>query len=160
MFIAIGSIAWLFDIKKRSNSAVPESKGAQVYSNEKASISSEELNAGNKEPTMEDKILSKFTYPGSEPASKPPSQKPKVAYKPMEWGDVTQKPEDPTLDYSILLIAKPIPFEFDLTPRNATRVKKARDMFREGVENGDFPEAKGYWGPDQGRTKPVGWSKV
>jgi hypothetical protein len=171
MLIGIGSIAWLFDIKKcAEESAIPAStdstENGQGYGmNEKASISNEELNAGisNKEATMEEKILAKYTYPGSEPASNASSKKSKFAAyanPPMEWGDITQKPEDPTLDFSILLIAKPIPFKFDLKPRNAMRVNKVRDMFREGVENGDFPESREYWGANQGRDKPLGWSKV
>ncbi|KAJ6269700.1 cytochrome P450 [Bipolaris maydis] len=165
MLIGIGSVAWLFDIKKCSEdsairASTGETKKEQVYGlNEKASISNEELNAGinNKEATMEEKILAKFTYPGSEPANNAAPRKSKSinpTYKPMEWGDITKKPEDPTLDYSILLIAKPIPFKFDLKPRNAERVKKARDMYREGVDNGDFPDSKQYWGADQGRGQP------
>jgi hypothetical protein len=131
----------------------------------KASISNEELNAGmdTKEPTMEEKLLAKFTYPGSEPANNAPLAKSKSAepaYKPLEWGDISQKPEDPTLDYSILLIAKPIPFKFELKPRDTVRANKVRGLFREGVKSGDFPETREYWGPNQGRDKPLGWSKV
>jgi hypothetical protein len=176
LLIGIGSIAWLFDIKKGSedaaNSAVmkPVRIEHKIGLNEKASISNEELNAGlsfeelsAQEPTMEEKILARFTYPGSEPASNTTSAKSKPAepaYKPLEWGDITKKPEDPTLDYSILLIAKPIPFKFELKPRNTVRANKVRSLFREGVESGDFPETRNYWGPNQGRDKPLGWSKV
>jgi cytochrome P450 len=166
MLIGIGSIAWLFNIKKCSDdTAIPANKEHAIGMNEKATISNEEINAGvdHKEPTMEEKILAKFAYPGSESASKPSPKKSKSdkpAYKPMEWGDITQKPEDPTLDYSILLIAKPIPFKFDLIPRDAARVNKVRAMFQEGVDNGVYPESRQYWGENQGRDKPVGWGKV
>ena len=171
MLIGIGSIAWLFDIKKcAEDSAIPASvdsiqKGQTYGMNEKATISSEEINTGisTKEPTMEEKILAKYTYPGSESNSNPAPKKSKSeksVYKPMEWGDVTQKPEDPTLDYSILLIAKPIPFRFDLTPRDSSRVSKVRAMFREGVDNGDYTESRQYWGENQGEGKPVGWGTV
>ena len=168
LLIGIGSIAWLFDIKKTSTDPIipapmRATRKDSVYSlNEKASISNEELNAGisSDDSSIEDKILAKSTYPGSSAASTPPPKKSKPAYQPMEWGDITQKPEDPTLDYSILLIAKPIPFELDLKPRDTVRANKIRNLFRDGVENGDFPDTQEYWGPDQGRDKPLGWSKV
>jgi hypothetical protein len=164
LLIGIGSIAWLFDIKKSPEDSTV-STGYKMGMNEKASISNEELNAGmdTMEPTMEEKLLAKFTYPGSEPGSNAPLAKPKSsepAYKPLEWGEISQKPEDPTLDYSILLIAKPIPFKFELKPRDTVRANKVRGLFREGVESGDFLETREYWGPNQGRDKPLGWSKV
>lgn len=111
---------------------------------------------------MEDQILSKYSYPGSFPAdTEPPKEKPaQPAYKPMEWGDITKKPADPTLDFSILLIAKPIPFKFQLQPRDTARVDKIRTLFNEGVERGDYPESREYWGPNQGKGKDLGWSKV
>lgn len=169
LLIGIGSIAWLFNIERSSEgAAVPAiSKSEKVERsigiNEKATISNEELNAGveSEKPTMEDTILSKYTYPGSEPASKAESKKSaQPAYKPLEWGDISQKPEDPTLDYSILLIAKPIPFKFELKPRNTERVTNIRCLFDECVEKGDFTDNREYWGPNQGRDKPLGWSKV
>jgi hypothetical protein len=141
-------------------------KEHKVGLNEKATISNEELNAGlNMAPsgTMEEKILSKYSYPGSEPASKATckaSKKMEPAYKPKEWGDISQKPADPTLDFSILLIAKPIPFKFDLRPRDTKRANKIRDLFGEGVERGEYTNSREYWGPNQGRDKPLGWSKV
>ncbi|RAQ99876.1 cytochrome p450 [Stemphylium lycopersici] len=168
LLIGIGSIAWLFDIKKTwTDPIIPApikaTRKDSVYSlNETASISHEELNTGisSDDSTMEKEILAKFTYPGSEATSNPPAKKSKPAYRPLEWGDITQKPEDPTLDYSILLIAKPIPFEFDLQPRDTVRANKIRNLFRDGVDNGDFPDTREYWGPDQGRDKPLGWSKL
>jgi len=165
LLIGIGSIAWLFDIKKRPEEptlAVTQSAKEHPYGlNKKATISHEELNAGitNDEHTMEKKILSKYTYPGSE-ATPLKSKSPAPAYKPMEWGDVSKKPEDPTLDYSILLIAKPIPFKFDLKPRDTVRANRVCDLFREGIANGDYPESREYWGANQGRDKALGWSKV
>jgi len=165
LLIGIGSIAWLFDIKKRPEEptlAVTQSAKEHPYGlNKKATISHEELNAGitNDEHTMEEKILSKYTYPGSE-ATPLKSKSPAPAYKPMEWGDVSKKPEDPTLDYSILLIAKPIPFKFDLKPRDTVRANRVCDLFREGIANGDYPESREYWGANQGRDKALGWSKV
>jgi hypothetical protein len=163
LLIGIGSIAWLFDIKptpdKPSERVVTDSRMTEhkIGINEKATISHEELNAGvaTEEPTMEAQILAKYSYPGTKPASKG-----QPAYKPLEWGDITKKPEDPTMDYSIFLIAKPIPFKFQLAPRDRQRALDVRKMFDQGVANGDYTQNREYWGPNQGRDKPLGWSKV
>lgn len=171
LLIGIGSIGWLFDIERTpEDSFVPttastEKPGRSIGMNEKVSISSEELNAGVeiKKPTMEDRILSKYSYPGSGHAGQiqpKPTKPTEPAYKPLEWGDISQKPADPTLDYSILLIAKPIPFKFQLKPRSTQRSTKVRNLFQEGVESGEFPQNREYWGANQGRGKPLGWSKV
>lgn len=157
LLIGIGSIAWMFDISKKVEAPSTDAPNpATIGLNEKASISNEELNTGvSQQPTMEEKILSKYSYPGSTPPK--PIEPP---YKPMEWGDITKKPSDPTLDFSILLIAKPIPFKFSLQPRSTQRAEKIRALFQEGVENGEYTASREYWGPNQGRDKPLGWSKV
>ncbi|KAI8937455.1 hypothetical protein NX059_005177 [Plenodomus lindquistii] len=179
LLIGIGSIAWLFNIERRQgDTSIVGATSApklpvKIAMNEKASISNEELNAGvnTKQPTMEYAILSKYDYPGSSHAgstfSKPsPSSKlssdstKNPPNKPLEWGHPSQKPADPTLDYSILLIAKPIPFKFSLIPRDARRADKVRGLFEEGVQRGEFEGEKEYWGVDQGRGKPLGWSRV
>jgi hypothetical protein len=153
LLIGIGSIAWLFNISKTSEDVsglgpINTTKERKFGMNEKASISKE-------------KLLSKYSYPGSEPASKSNCKtQAEPAYKPKEWGNISQKPADPTLDFSILLIAKPIPFKFDLRPRDTTRANKIRDLFGEGVQRGEYTDSREYWGPNQGRDKPLGWSKV
>lgn len=152
LLIGIGSIAWMFNIsQKPHDNSMPDwtqpSKFDGVGMNEKASISNEELNTG---VTISEDATTKTA----------PARKTEPAYKPREWGDITQKPSDPTLDYSILLIAKPIPFKFSLMPRDAERANKIRDMFKQGVARGEYTESREYWGPNQGRDKPLGWSKV
>ncbi|KAF2132279.1 cytochrome P450 [Dothidotthia symphoricarpi CBS 119687] len=163
LLVGIGSIAWLFNINRSSESTNTSSLQLPngIGMNEKASISSEELNAGigTQEPTMEHTILSKYIYPGSRTELK--KQKPaQPVYKPLEWGDVSQKPADASLDMTILLIAKPVPFTFQLKPRDAERATKIRNLFGEGVERGDYKDSREYWGPNQGRNKPLGWGKV
>ncbi|CAN9359224.1 unnamed protein product [Alternaria alternata] len=166
--LASGAIAWLFDIKKSpAESAIPPVMKStrteyKIGMNEKASISNEELNAGldTTDPTMEEKILAKFSYPGSDSANdvQEKSKAAELAYKPLEWGDITKKPEDPTLDYSILLIAKPIPFKFDLKPRDTVRMNTVRGLFNQGVENGDYPKTPELLGskPGTGLTCGLG----
>jgi hypothetical protein len=163
LLIGIGSIAWMFNISQKADDAsIPDAtqphKVNKIGINEKASISNEELNTGvntTEHATMEQKLLSRYSYPGSTPAKKA-----EPAYKPLEWGDISQKPSDPTLDYSILLIAKPIPFKFNLQARDTARATKIRNLFNEGVERGEYTANRDYWGPNQGRDKPLGWSKV
>ena len=166
LLIGIGSIAWMFDISKspEDDASILDATEPKIEfglgMNEKATISNEELNAGVETmgATMEDKILTKYSYPGTVTIGKEKSQQ--SVYKPLEWGDITQKPEDPTLDYSILLIAKPIPFDFRLRPRDTKRAGRVRDLFREGAEHGDYTNTREYWGPNQGRDQALGWSKV
>ena len=152
LLIGIGSIAWMFNIEKKAQDTpyTSEKPTTQISLNEKGSISSEELNLGvdDSEPSYIDNEDMKLARPF------PPG------YKPLEWGNVSQKPADPTLDYSILLIAKPIPFQFELKPRDKKRVTTVRALFREGLERGDFTKSREYWGDNQGRDKPLGWSKV
>lgn len=155
LFIGIGSIAWLFNISKRSGDKprVPKKPQHLTGINKKRTISNEELNAGLSTTDLlsEKKITLELARP-TRPF--PPG------YKPKEWGHPSQKPADPTLDYSILLIAKPIPFQFDLKPRDAQRASKARHLFAEGLEKGHYSKPREYWGPDQGRGESIGWSKV
>lgn len=167
MFIGIGSIAWLFNIARRPEDieadgdaiADPEKVENQSLGlNEKASISQEELNTGSEEPkspTMEEAILSKYTYPGSFPAhaKKPAKESQK---KPKKAADKI----DPTLDFSTLLIAKPLPFKFSLKPRDPVRVAKVRALFQECQEKGEFKKGREFWGENQGKGKEFGWSKV
>jgi hypothetical protein len=154
LLIGIGSIAWMFNIEKKAQDtpSTSEKPTNQISLNEKGSISSEELNLG----VVDDD--SKPSYTDNEDLK--PARPFPPGYKPLEWGNVSQKPADPTLDYSILLIAKPIPFQFKLKPRDKQRITIVRTLFREGVERGDFTKSREYWGPDQGRNKPLGWSKV
>ncbi|KAL1611564.1 hypothetical protein SLS59_000283 [Nothophoma quercina] len=156
LFIGIGSIAWLFNISKRSQDKPPVPKKPKhlVGINKRRTISNEELNAGlaSSDLLSEKKSLELAKSTVIRPF--PPG------YKPIEWGNPSQKTEDPTLDYSILLIAKPIPFQFDMKPRNRTKANKVRELFAEGLEKGHYTKPREYWGPNQGRDESLGWSRV
>jgi hypothetical protein len=124
MFIGIGSIAWLFNISKQQQPpakpkpTIPKKPVHLTGISRKRTISNEELNAGL---TTTDPLSEKPSPELERPARPFPP-----AHKPLEWGDVTQKPADPTLDYSILLIAKPLPFKFDMAPRDEERACRIR----------------------------------
>lgn len=170
LLIGIGSIAWMFDISKSNLPSAPDPAPASIPTttshplgmHEKASISQEELNTGISTPyppTMEDVLLSKYTYPGSYPAVEedsqhelPPKTKPLSKFDP--------KNIDPTLDFSTLLIAKPLPFKFELKARDGERAARVRQMFEEGRAKGEYVESREFWGENQGKGRPCGWSKV
>jgi len=175
MLIGIGSIAWLFNINRLGSDNVPvaspkptENNDLNVYINEKATVSSEELNTGVKSkeagPTMEDMLISKFAYPGSIPMEVvgDGAQSLKDDGKDDPRTDQKHNPEkiDPTLDFTTLLIAKPLPFRFHLSIRDEKRAEKVRNWFNEGVKNGDYKESREFWGENQGMDKPLGWGKV
>ena len=156
LFIGIGSIAWLFNISKRSQDKPPVPKKPKhlVGINKRRTISNEELNAGLASPDLLSEKKSLELAKSTVIRPFPPG------YKPIEWGNPSQKTEDPTLDYSILLIAKPIPFQFDMKPRDRTKANKVRELFAEGLEKGHYTKPREYWGPNQGRDESLGWSRV
>jgi hypothetical protein len=160
MFIGIGSIAWLFNISKpqqqqpqgKPKPTIPKKPVHLTGISRNRTISNEELNAGLTTPfPLSEKPSTELERP-ARPFPPP--------HKPLEWGDVTQKPADPTLDYSILLIAKPLPFKFDMAPRDAERACRIRELYAEEVQKGQFAKAREYWGANQGRGESLGWSKV
>ena len=59
-----------------------------------------------------------------------------------------------------LLIAKPVPFKFNLKVRDQARAQHVRQLFEEGLNKGEYKEGKGYWGENHGKNKELGWGKV
>jgi hypothetical protein len=170
LLIGIGSMAWLFNIGGLENetsplvsepTAVTDAEKVDITAlgmNEKASVSTEELNTGvePRSPTLEDVLISKYSYPGTWPAQTSDAEKPV-----MEQPKVQEKAKiDPTLDFTTLLIAKPVPFKFHLYPRDNERVSKVRDMYDEGLKRGDYKGSREFWGENHGQGKPFGWGKV
>jgi hypothetical protein len=67
---------------------------------------------------------------------------------------------DPTLEYSSLLIAKPLPFKFNMKIRNK---KKAEYIAREWMfykMDGEFEDSKCYWEGGNAGNKQYGWGEV
>jgi hypothetical protein len=177
LLIGIGSIAWLFNLRPSNNDdTVPTTSPPRPTI--ATSISSEELNAGiantNSAPTMEDIILSKYEYPGvvskdntrkekdqlataNDQTATPPKVESNDGFKGSKHDPKTI---DPTLDFTTLLIAKPLPFRFDLSIRDEKRAEKVRSLYQEGVEKGEFKPSREFWGEKQGHDKPLGWGKV
>ena len=63
---------------------------------------------------------------------------------------------DPTLRFSHLLIAKPIPFQFNLQIRNPARAEQIQREYQAKTEKGEFPEERKYWENEA----YLGWGKV
>ncbi|KAF1964860.1 cytochrome P450, partial [Bimuria novae-zelandiae CBS 107.79] len=155
LFIGIGSIAWLFDIAKLP--PTPASPAHPPGVNKKASISQEELGTGVSPPTMEHVLLSKYTYPGASPSEHKPEPEVPAKPKTKELSKFDPANIDPTLDFSTLLIAKPLPFKFSLTPRDGERVARAREMYGAELAKGEYKESREFWGEEQGKGRPCGW---
>jgi len=67
---------------------------------------------------------------------------------------------DPTLEYSSLLIAKPLPFKFNMKIRNK---KKAEHVAREWMfykMDGEFEDSRCYWEGGNAGNKQYGWGEV
>jgi len=178
MLIGIGSIAWLFNMKKISqekadprgepNVVVDPEKVETIFLgiNPKASISSEELNTGvvlkdSFRKTIEDTLISKYSYPGSPSTLDNTDEKFLTGTeKSVAVAKKVSMTLDPTLDFSTLLIAKPLPFKFHMWPRDNERATKVRNLFNESLQNGDYSHSREFWGEKQGADKPLGWGKV
>lgn len=63
----------------------------------------------------------------------------------------------PEMSYTELLIAKPKPFTFALTPRSEKRRQRVVELFEEEHGKGSFKPSKNYWDPKQ---PELGWVKV
>jgi len=181
LFIGIGSIAWLFNISGLPENEIKPELTARPSI--KTSISSEELNTGieksKSSKTMEDIILNKYEYPGQYPpdADAPtPDCKPiisridsgtsmldpKLPKDDFQFKGSKHDPKtiDPTLDFTTLLIAKPLPFRFNLAVRDEKRAQMIRDLYQDQVKQGEFKPSREFWGENQGKDKPLGWGKV
>lgn len=77
----------------------------------------------------------------------------------VEAGKKAAKKVDPTLDYTHLLIAKPVPFEFSLTVREGMDRRKqlVEELFQQKRAEGEFPDGKDYWKTED---KEYGWVGV
>jgi hypothetical protein len=173
LLIGIGSVAWLFTMDRmpEDTSAHASQPDVAVYldkiglhsigMNAKASVSNEELNTGIEPmlPTTGNQILPNYRYPGSFPILHDQQNTEVDEVSKNKKQEKTNKP-DPTLDFSTLLIAKPLPFKFNLKPRDMDRAAKVRDLFNKGVENGDYTNSREFWGEKQGKGKHLGWGKI
>lgn len=150
-------------------------KESSIHLNKKATISYEELNTGiETTASSNDGQPSSLTHPGAWPVDPLEEQLMDVEKR---WGSIElqhrqAKPKlpakakkgtnkiDPTLDFTTLLIAKPVPFKFNLKVRDQARAQHVRQLFDEGLNKGEYKDGKVYWGEHHGKNKELGWGKV
>jgi hypothetical protein len=142
LIVGIGALAWLFDVGK-------EEKVRKMMLNEKATISQEELITGMSEHSSDDEGDDDMppTPIGAFPDQHPDELREEYV-KQLEKLQQQQRQkgleEDPTLNFTTLLIAKPVPFKFNLTVRNEKRAEMIQRLYEEKMAAGDFIEAQDY----------------
>jgi len=197
LLVGIGSIAWMFDMKKqqsvpeiaiedsppstpvmqpsrpctpfsRVDSGIGMSPATEreklVWTNFKASLSVEEFNAGISVHSLDADEQDEYEMqlPGAfpQPTAEERAEEFMAQLEKERKVEEAQKAKDPTLDFTPLLIAKPTPFKFEMSPRNMQRAEKVVAQFHEKKEAGEFKDARQYWGPEQGKGRELGWQKV
>ena len=146
LLVGVGSVAWLFDIRKDAPQPSRSDKRNSIMMNEKASISNEELNTGLI-PELENSMDSP-SLPGTFPSAE--------RTEPVVSSPVKGEEEDPTLIFSTLLIAKPLPFKFWMRPRSQERAAHVLDEFQMENSKGEYVSERVYW--EEGGK--LGWGKV
>jgi hypothetical protein len=145
LIAGIGSVAWAFNIGKEPNSRAVRHR--KIMSMAKASISSEELATGMSEHSSDDEDGIPRTPIGAFPVPHPEEIREELTAK-MEKERIAKRQAeleaDPTLDFSILLIAKPSPFKFCMTVRDEKKAQIIRELFSEQKAKGEFVPAKDY----------------
>jgi hypothetical protein len=163
LIAGIGSIAWLFTISKEPR----KEKVRKIMMNEKASISMEELVTGLSDHSSLDgddsddgddipTVIGAFPPPTAEERKEEFWR----AQKEIEERQNSKAEEDPTLCFSTLLIAKPLPFKFELSVRNEKRAEHVESLFQEKVQAGEFISPRKYWGDNSGQPSQFGWVPV
>jgi len=83
----------------------------------------------------------------------------KVA-KTVDGGQSDKTQDDPTLNYSSLLIAKPLPFKFELKIRNQGRAESVAKEWLHKKMTMEFEESKCYWKGGNAGDKQYGWGRT
>jgi hypothetical protein len=163
LIAGIGSIAWLFNISKEPR----KEKVRRIMMNQKASISMEELVTGLSEHSSSDGDYDEDendipTVVGAFPPPTAEERKEEFwrAQKEIEEKQKSREEEDPTLLFTKLLIAKPLPFKFELSVRDEKRAEHVENLFREKVSTGEFIPPRKYWGEKSGQPSQFGWVPV
>jgi hypothetical protein len=159
----IGSIAWLFNIQKNSR---PKSM-RRIMMNEKASISMEELTTGLSAHSSDGEDDDEDEVPAVVGAFPPPTAEERRENFWQQQRELQERRQrkknqeiDPTMDFSTLLIAKPLPFKFELTVRDEVRRELVETLFSEKLAEGEFVEERQYWGEKSSQPSQFGWVTV
>ena len=172
MFVGIAGMAWLFHLSKNFDQITLPIEQEQKFSSIKRLtkwfnffkhniIGSAKCSNGPGTPFKPESAISHQSLQMTSCLA----EKNPVLYSNSEFGRTATDPvvplsndvvTDPTLRFSHLLIAKPLPFEFDLRVRDQRRAEQLQRDFRVKMEKGDFPDEKKYWENED----YLGWGKV
>jgi hypothetical protein len=72
----------------------------------------------------------------------------------------SQTTEDPTMDFSTLLIAKPNPFKFNLRIRDQDKADRIARRWMELKMDGEFEDSRVYWKDGNRGDQQHGWGEV
>jgi hypothetical protein len=143
LIAALGSIAWLFNISN------PEKKlsAHRVMIHKKATISEEELMASLSKESSDDTTDISEKRMGGFPLRlmEDTGEETNKGIKNRREKTISDaEEEDPTLIFTTLLIAKPLPFKFKLRIRSNKRARLIKDVYDEKKCQGEYTESKEY----------------
>lgn len=85
---------------------------------------------------------------------------PKTARNPSTRSDTTKPADDPTMDFSTLLIAKPNPFKFNLRIRDQDKADRIARRWMELKMDGEFEDSRVFWKDGNKGDQQHGWGDV
>lgn len=85
---------------------------------------------------------------------------PKKGHNPSAKADSNATPSDPTMDFSTLLIAKPMPFKFNLKIRDQEKADRVARRWMELKMDGEFEDSRVYWKGGNHGDEQHGWGEV
>jgi hypothetical protein len=149
MIVAIGALAWLFDMKQTNSKS-------KIAVNEKTSLSEEELVTGlesNNFTQQEDEDIDSDVEDDAPPTSSSlvdrierirRSAINKIKQNWKRKDAEARNEHDETLNFSTLLIAKPLPFNFQLQIRNPHRAALIEELYQKQKDLGEFADSRNY----------------
>lgn len=84
----------------------------------------------------------------------------KTTHNPSKTADANASKNDPTMDFSTLLIAKPKPFKFNLKIRNQDKADRVARKWMELKMDGEFEDSRVYWKNGNKGDEQHGWGEV
>lgn len=84
----------------------------------------------------------------------------KTTHNPSAKADTTKTANDPTMNFSTLLIAKPKPFKFNLKIRNQEKADRIARRWMELKMDGEFEDSRVYWKNGNKGDQQHGWGEV
>jgi hypothetical protein len=86
--------------------------------------------------------------------------KPKAAHNPSNKADTNKTANDPTMEFSTLLIAKPKPFKFNLKIRDQEKADRIARKWMELKMDGEFEDSRVFWKNGNKGDQQHGWGEV